>query len=105
MLFECLYRLNSSKKVSKHPKVPVAAVELRTVNLMSPINRDIFSAKVVILAEDLQSAEVSFKHIREQGGVYRGQLKSPYKIQQLQDCANKIARTMKCLTEVFYRML
>lgn len=92
-------RLNSTKKLSKQLK-PTISPELRTINLVSLVNRDIFSAKVTMLAEDLQAAEISFKHLREHGGVYKAQLKSNYKIQQLQDCANKIARTMKVLNEV-----
>jgi hypothetical protein len=66
-----------------------------------------------LLAENLQFADISFKHLRANGGVYRkkwskfcknyqvlgAQLKNQYKIQQLQDCANKIARTMRALNE------
>lgn len=93
-------QLNSVKKLSKHIKFPISSPELRTINLVSLVNPDVFSAKVTLLAENLQFAEISFKHIRANGGVYRAQLKNQYKIQQLQDCANKIARTMRILNEV-----
>ncbi|KAI6176983.1 Rogdi-like family protein [Aphelenchoides bicaudatus] len=98
-LFECMCRLNNVKKLPKALKLPIVAPELRTINLVSLVNPDVFSAKVTLMAENLQHAEISFKHIRANNGVYKAHLKSQYKIQQLQDCTNKIARTLRILNE------
>jgi hypothetical protein len=64
-------QLNSVKKLSKSAKLPIVAPELRTINLVSLVNPDVFSAKVTLLAENLQFADISFKHLRANGGVYR----------------------------------
>ncbi|KAI6215083.1 hypothetical protein M3Y94_00343300 [Aphelenchoides besseyi] len=98
-LFDCVCRLNITKKLTRLPKLTVKGPESRTVSLVSHVNRDSLSGKITLFAEDLQSAEVSFKHLRINGGVYRAQIKSPYKIQQLQDCGNKVVRAMKALYE------
>lgn len=84
-------RLNSTKKLTK-PLKPTVAPELKTVNLVSLVNREIFSAKVTLLAEDLQAAEISFKHIREHGGKYRG-LKIIFILQKILIIFNKTQLT------------
>ncbi|CAD5220789.1 unnamed protein product [Bursaphelenchus xylophilus] len=84
ILFDISCRLNAVKKLNRVPPLRQSEPEPKTANLVAHANRDALS-------------EVSMKHIRANGGVYKSRCVNHFKIPQLQACSALVVRTMGTL--------
>lgn len=99
-LFECACRFNATRKLSRIPPLRQIEPESKTVNLISHLSREAISGKATLTADTLTAAEVSMKHLRANGGVYKGKCVNPFKVPQLQACSTLIIRALSALYKV-----
>ncbi|CAD5215172.1 unnamed protein product [Bursaphelenchus okinawaensis] len=96
-LFDIACRLNAVKKLNRVPPLKQCEPEPKTVNLVAHPNREALSGRVTLIADTLTFAEISMKHIRANGGVYKAKCVNQFKISQLQACSALVVRTMGTL--------
>lgn len=101
-LFECACRLNAVKKLGRVPPLRQLDPEPRTVSLLSHASRDAISGRATLQADVLLLAEVSMRHLRAPGGVYKGKCANPFKVPQLQGCGTLVVRALNTLSDVSF---
>ncbi|ETN79757.1 rogdi-like family protein [Necator americanus] len=105
-LRECCIRLHLGHKCDPRLAVPVTHPLAERHFLSSKHGGDALKATVTLLGDNVIQAEVAVKHAKSAGGIFRAvaQPDVQWKLQQLQDLGNHIARASVSLCEADVRM-
>ncbi|VDL73209.1 unnamed protein product [Nippostrongylus brasiliensis] len=103
---ECCIRLHLGLKCDPRLSVPPSQPQAERHFLTTKQGGDALKAYVTLLGDNVIQAEVAVKHAKSPGGVFRGvaQPDVQWKLQQLQDLGNHIARASSWVCEVDARM-
>uniref|UniRef100_A0A7E4W1E3 Protein rogdi homolog n=1 Tax=Panagrellus redivivus TaxID=6233 RepID=A0A7E4W1E3_PANRE len=99
---ECLLRdicnrLKVNNKVENLTGAPQPSQEAEKYTLVSRSHQDVLKATVTLLNENIIQAEITLKHLKMAGGVFRSTAipNVQWKVQQLQDTGNQCARALQ----------
>uniref|UniRef100_A0AC35GJY1 Protein rogdi n=1 Tax=Panagrolaimus sp. PS1159 TaxID=55785 RepID=A0AC35GJY1_9BILA len=100
LLRDICNRLNVSSKVENYGgNPPPHSSQTEKFVLISRVNQDALKATVTLLDENIVQSEISLKHAKVPGGIFRS-VANPnvqWKIQQLQDTGNQCARALQII--------
>ena len=94
--------MNVSSKVENYGTHPPHSSQTEKYVLISKTNQDALKATVTLLDENIVQSEISLKHSKVPGGIFRS-VANPnvqWKIQQLQDTGNQCARALQIIIKV-----
>lgn len=76
-------------------------------NLISKNNQEILKASVVLLDDNIVQSEITLKHPKVPGGIFRSAANPhvQWKIQQLQDTGNQCARALQIVLKVIIGLI
>ncbi|KAK5975306.1 Protein rogdi [Trichostrongylus colubriformis] len=105
-LRECCERLHLGNKCDLRLRVPVSQPQAERHFLAGKQGSDALKAYVTLLGDNVIQAEIVLKHAKSTGGVFRAvaQPDVQWKLQQLQDLGNHIARATSQACEVDERL-
>uniref|UniRef100_A0AC34GVQ3 Protein rogdi n=1 Tax=Panagrolaimus sp. ES5 TaxID=591445 RepID=A0AC34GVQ3_9BILA len=99
LLRDICSRLNVSSKVENYGIQHPHSSQTEKFVLTARVNQDALKATVTLLDENIVQSEISLKHAKVPGGIFRS-VANPnvqWKIQQLQDTGNQCARALQII--------
>ncbi|PAV85881.1 hypothetical protein WR25_09132 [Diploscapter pachys] len=105
-LRECCKKLHLGHKCDRRLQVPITQSVSEKYGLIGKHGGDSLKATVTLLGDNVIQAEVAIKHLKAPGGVFRAvaQPDVQWKLQQIQDLGNHIAKATTILCEMEHQM-
>ncbi|PAV78341.1 hypothetical protein WR25_24772 [Diploscapter pachys] len=105
-LRECCKKLHLGHKCDRRLQVPITQSVSEKYGLIGKHGGDSLKATVTLLGDNVIQAEVAIKHPKAPGGVFRAvaQPDVQWKLQQIQDLGNHIAKATIILCEMEHQM-